>query len=162
MILSSNNSIAGNYGRRPLTDIHFYSKPKLAGPFYGDNAVQQLQEVCKIETNPEVPIVFTHNDFCPPNILLTPGPNPKVAAVIDWAQSGWYPAYWDYCKARYVGRPWGLQVLISDNVEIQGYKNFTRGVIQDEWWTKYLPKFLDPVDEEGVRHPWMYFAYCNF
>ena len=43
-----------------------------------------------------------HNDLLPPRIILSPGPNPEVAAIIDWAQAGWYPAYWEYYKARWV------------------------------------------------------------
>ena len=34
-----------------------------------------------------MPIVFTHDDhLVPPNILLSPPPDPKVAAIIDWAR----------------------------------------------------------------------------
>ncbi|KAJ5888301.1 phosphotransferase enzyme family protein [Penicillium taxi] len=74
--------------------------PELARPFQGANAVQQFQEACEIEINVEMSIMLTHDDIAPPNIILSSGPNPKVAAVIDWAQAGWYPAYWEYCKAR--------------------------------------------------------------
>jgi thiamine kinase-like enzyme len=43
----------------------------------------------------EKPIVFTHSDLHFSNILLTPG-SPKIAAIIDWQQSGYFPAYWEY------------------------------------------------------------------
>ena len=41
-------------------------------------------------------IVFTHNDFAPRNILVE---GSKVVAVLDWQRSGFYPEYWEYCKA---------------------------------------------------------------
>ncbi|KAI1196828.1 kinase-like protein [Nemania serpens] len=41
-------------------------------------------------------IVFTHNDFAPRNILVQ---GPKVVAILDWELAGYYPNYWEYCKA---------------------------------------------------------------
>ncbi|KAI0141778.1 kinase-like protein [Xylariaceae sp. FL1272] len=41
-------------------------------------------------------IVLTHNDFAPRNILVQ---GSKVVAVLDWEHAGWYPDYWEYCKA---------------------------------------------------------------
>ncbi|OTA68434.1 kinase-like protein [Hypoxylon sp. EC38] len=41
-------------------------------------------------------IVLTHNDFAPRNILVQ---GSKVVAIIDWELSGFYPEYWEYCKA---------------------------------------------------------------
>ena len=70
--------------------------------FQGENAIKQFHDACRIEIRDEIPIVFTHGDLLAPNTILTPGPNPKVAAIIDWGQAGWYPAYWEYCKARIV------------------------------------------------------------
>jgi len=48
----------------------------------------------------DTPVVFTHGDINPQNILISTGPNPQVVAVLDWSQAGWYPAYWEFCKAR--------------------------------------------------------------
>ncbi|ODM15357.1 hypothetical protein SI65_09298 [Aspergillus cristatus] len=84
---------------------------------------------CGIYIDNQDSIVFTHNDLIPPNILLTHGSNPKVAAIIDCGQSGWYPAYWGYCKARRVG-------LGMD------HPDFNRA-FQEEWWAKYMPLVLD-------------------
>jgi len=50
------------------------------------------------------PIVFTHSDLNPSNILITPrGVNlpVRVLAVIDWEQSGWMPSFWEYSKPKY-------------------------------------------------------------
>lgn len=48
-------------------------------------------------------IKFTHGDLHPSNILVSPeGTGPaRIVAIIDWHQSGWFPAYWEYCKAVY-------------------------------------------------------------
>lgn len=132
-------------GKQKLHDIFVAHRPKLEGPFFGTDAVQQFQEVCGIDIRGDVPVVFTHNDLCPPNILLSHGPNPRVVAVIDWAQSGWYPSYWEYCKARQVG--------LHD-------ENFDAARLE-EWHTKYLPLVIDPVDEEEYYHPWLFFMLCH-
>jgi thiamine kinase-like enzyme len=49
----------------------------------------------------DVPVFFTHADLTPSNIILSSsksGPQ-KIVAIIDWHQSGWYPAYWEACKS---------------------------------------------------------------
>lgn len=65
-----------------------------------------------------------------------------MAAVIDWGQSGWYPAYWEYCKARRVIVD---RTYLDDNT-------------QEEWRTTYLPLILDLVHDETYYHPWLYFV----
>ncbi|KAM5477064.1 hypothetical protein MauCBS54593_000335 [Microsporum audouinii] len=46
-------------------------------------------------------IKFTHGDLHRGNIIISPGTNPRILAVIDWTHAGWYPEYWEYCKALY-------------------------------------------------------------
>src|SRR3569833_495851 len=41
-------------------------------------------------------IVLTHGDFDPRNILVQ---GSKVVAILDWELAGFYPDYWEYCKA---------------------------------------------------------------
>ena len=41
---------------------------------------------------------FTHGDLIPRNIIIRNG---RVAALIDWGFSGWYPEYWEFTKAHY-------------------------------------------------------------
>ena len=132
----------GSLGKRPLNDIFLERHSDLNRPFQGANAVGQFQDACGIEIASESPIVFTHNDLLPPNIILTLGPNPRVAAIVDWNQSGWYPAYWEYCKARW----------------IKVNPTYFCDAFQEEWRGKYLPMILDPVDEETCYHPWLYFV----
>ncbi|OHE99946.1 phosphotransferase enzyme family protein [Colletotrichum orchidophilum] len=71
-------------GKQLLNDIFLAYRPDLRGPFVGLNAVQQFQDACGIEIDSEVPIVFTHDDLVLPNVILSLGRNPKVAAIIDW------------------------------------------------------------------------------
>lgn len=45
----------------------------------------------------------------------------KVVAIVDWEQGGWYPDYWEYCKARYRVSP-------------------------EEEWSDCIHAFLDPYE----------------
>ena len=46
----------------------------------------------------------------------------SIVAIIDWHQSGWYPDYWEHCKAEFTAEPGG------------------------EWETDYIPRFLEVPD----------------
>lgn len=76
------------------------------------------------------PPVFTHCDLNPFNIIVRNG---KIAAIIDWEMSGWYPSYWEYTSV------W--------------HGNKTR-----EIWQEWAPKFIDPCPEElemeRIRQRW--------
>ncbi|RSM14091.1 hypothetical protein CDV31_005553 [Fusarium ambrosium] len=135
----------GSVGKRPLNDIFVISQPERVGPFLGADAVQKFHDTCGINISDDTPIVFTHNDLCPPNILLSRGPNPKVVGILDWGQSGWYPSYWEYCKARRVG-------IVDDEFN---------PALQEEWHTSFLPEVIDTVDDESFYHPWLYFMLSN-
>ncbi|KAF2134432.1 phosphotransferase enzyme family protein [Dothidotthia symphoricarpi CBS 119687] len=47
------------------------------------------------------PIVFTHGDLRPANIIVSATSPARVVAIVDWEQAGWYPDYWEYCKASF-------------------------------------------------------------
>ncbi|KAH7092035.1 phosphotransferase enzyme family protein [Paraphoma chrysanthemicola] len=47
------------------------------------------------------PVVFTHGDLRPANIIVTATSPVRVVAIVDWEMAGWYPDYWEYCKARF-------------------------------------------------------------
>jgi aminoglycoside phosphotransferase (APT) family kinase protein len=68
-------------------------------------------------------VVFTHADLHPSNILVSESSPCRVIAWIDWAQSGWYPDYWEFCKAQFT----------IDSTS--------------EWRTQYLPTILKEPDE---------------
>ena len=51
-------------------------------------------------------IIFTHGDLHRSNILVSKfnkGPL-CIVAIIDWHQSGWYPAAWEFFKTRFTCR----------------------------------------------------------
>lgn len=68
------------------------------------------------------PITFTHADLHPSNIMVSANDPCRIVSIIDWHQSGWYPAYWEYCKAAFTAEPNG------------------------EWETEYIPRFLEIPD----------------
>jgi hypothetical protein len=73
----------------------------------------------------ETPVSFTHGNLHPANIVIsTKTAHPRVVAVLDWSQAGWYPAYWERFKAREAAGSDGNTVL--------------RG-----WEDTYLPHILD-------------------
>ncbi|KAK2024033.1 phosphotransferase enzyme family protein [Colletotrichum zoysiae] len=133
----SHDRFVGNLGKQPVNDVFLLDSLGLRGPFMG---------ACGIDIDGEALIVFTHNDLVAPNIMLLLRRNPKVAAIIDWGQSGWLSAYWEYCKAKWV--------------KLYPTHRFDEAA-QEEWHTKYLPNILDPVDDETHWYPWLYFALAN-
>ncbi|KAF5675301.1 phosphotransferase family [Fusarium denticulatum] len=50
-------------------------------------------------------IQFTHADLNPVNIMVSKDSPCHVLAILDWEQSGWYPAYWEFCKAELTIEP---------------------------------------------------------
>lgn len=54
------------------------------------------------------PPVFTHGDFQPKNIMIRDISSSSTqnyeVTIIDWATSGWYPTYWEYCSASWAFR----------------------------------------------------------
>ncbi|KAK7403968.1 hypothetical protein QQX98_010245 [Neonectria punicea] len=144
----------GHVGNQPLLDTVFTSSnsPK-AGPFqdvaefhdWFTSTIGPRENWGKIGRHPyrsllpdDVPVVFTHADLHPSNIIISPGPAPRVVAVVDWEQAGWYPAYWEYCKARWTSK--------MDQ--------------QEEWDERYLPMFVDRW-EDAVYDNWDYFVLCR-
>ncbi|KAF1956562.1 hypothetical protein CC80DRAFT_593305 [Byssothecium circinans] len=143
----------GHVGGQPLLDIIFTNSCSInAGPFssvskfhqWFTHALGPSRTVTDFEDRsphpyssflPEdAPIVFTHADLHPSNIILSNGPLPQIIAIIDWHQSGWYPAYWEYCKARWTSK------------------------IGGEWEEKYLPLLLDRYDFYDY---WDYFVLAR-
>ncbi|KAI5858267.1 phosphotransferase enzyme family protein [Durotheca rogersii] len=131
----------GHVNREPLGDIVFTNENRPpAGPF---QSVAEFHDWLSLQTGTgleahwpgkqpwEIPdpyrdglpdnaaVVFTHADLHPSNIIVSRCSPCKIAALIDWRQSGWYPEYWECCKAFYTA-------------EVRG-----------EWMEKYIPLFLD-------------------
>ncbi|KAH8666802.1 hypothetical protein BX600DRAFT_540005 [Xylariales sp. PMI_506] len=132
----------GNLGKGPLKDIFLRGYSGFAGPFKRADAVHKFHSACGIDINPEAPIKFTHVDLVPLKIILSPGLDTKVAAIVDWGQAGWYPEYWGYCK---------VQRLTLDP------KDFDEAS-QRDWSEKYLPLVMDPAELEMYYYPWLEFV----
>jgi hypothetical protein len=89
----------------------------------------------------DVPVVFTHGALHPRNIIISAGPNPSVMAILGWEQAGWYPAYWELCKARWeCSRRQGLE----------------------DWEAKYLPWILGAEGVGMEFRGWNVGALCQY
>ncbi|KIH91210.1 hypothetical protein SPBR_01904 [Sporothrix brasiliensis 5110] len=49
----------------------------------------------RLEKMPKHRVVLTHCDLAPRNIMVKDG---KITGLVDWADAGWYPEYWEYVK----------------------------------------------------------------
>lgn len=89
-----------------------------------------------------VPVVFTHGALHPRNVVVSNGSNPRVVAVIEWGQAGWYPGYWELCKARW---------------EVKTYKGG-----EDDWGARYLSEVLGADNFENEYQGWSGKALCQY
>ncbi|EPQ53484.1 kinase-like protein [Gloeophyllum trabeum ATCC 11539] len=136
----------GHVARQPILDT--FVDGRVAGPFPSVHALHEYIAFWPSPSDPypdgdpdrwrlpdDAPIVFTHGDLDKSNILVsTPtddGQRPRLLSIIDWYQSGWYPDYWEYCKAARLVRE------------------------DDEWATRYIPMFLDVYEDIGY---WDYYT----
>lgn len=89
----------------------------------------------------DVPIVFTHGGLHPRNIIVSMGPNPRLVSILGWEQAGWYPAYWELCKARW---------------ECSRY-----GTVGD-WESNYLPWILEVDEWRSEMGGWNAGPLCQY
>lgn len=47
-------------------------------------------------------ICFTHADLNPWNVFVDAASG-RITGIIDWENAGWYPEYWEFTKAFYIG-----------------------------------------------------------
>ncbi|KAK0670027.1 hypothetical protein QBC41DRAFT_364327 [Cercophora samala] len=94
-----------------------------------------------------VPIVFTHGALHPRNIIISMDQQnqPTVVSIIGWEQAGWYPAYWELCKARHeCSKPMEGNMSLGD------------------WESKYLPVIVN-LDGFGMEEQgWNGRALCQY
>ncbi|RDB28922.1 hypothetical protein Hypma_016123 [Hypsizygus marmoreus] len=150
------DQFVGHIGRQPLLDIIFVDHRKgPVGPLpsvqsfhdkfatlhYRDHYVRTSPDPYRIMLPDNAPIVFTHGDLHPRNIILSAsGAGPvRVLAIVDWQQSGWLPAYWEACKAFWT--TWGTP----------------SGTI---WAEKYLPRILEQMSV-AEHTGWEWFVLSN-
>jgi aminoglycoside phosphotransferase (APT) family kinase protein len=69
-------------------------------------------------------IVLTHGDLALRNIMAQ---GSVVTAILDWESAGWFPAHWEYCKARF------------------GSFDCTAAT-----WDPLMSKFIPPYDAESA------------
>lgn len=82
----------------PILDIKqfddfFFSGSKTASPLY-------IEFLRRLMPKDPVKCVFTHGDIRPANIMVDKDEDGiwKVAVIIDWEASGFYPEYWECVK----------------------------------------------------------------
>jgi len=132
--------LLGSITRGPLIDRVFYDRPK-TGPFntiddfynWLEWLPQRFLSSSQRYKDPylnlmpkDTTIKFTHADVHPTNIIVSTsafGP-PRVLALIDWGQSGWYPDYWEFFKMCYTTH-W-----------------------EEEWRKTWIPKMIEPQEHE--------------
>ncbi|KAF2220961.1 kinase-like domain-containing protein [Elsinoe ampelina] len=100
----------GSVHQGALTDALF-DRASAKGPFtheehFNDSLVQIYEEavpganmgylLAGALAEHRHPIVFTHGDLRPSNILIH---DQRIAGIVDWETSGFYPDYWEFVKA---------------------------------------------------------------
>ncbi|KAG5339237.1 hypothetical protein C0989_005056 [Termitomyces sp. Mn162] len=109
-----NSPLSGTMGGQPLNDRVFQRRVVETFPnadaFY--EYLTQMEPYMREIMDPEYPefslpyndpFVFTHADLALCNIMVTrrqPNVPLRIAAIIDWEQSGWLPLSWEPYKAR--------------------------------------------------------------
>ncbi|PBK71336.1 kinase-like protein [Armillaria solidipes] len=91
---------------------------------------EKFDEVVQASHRLVHPLVFTHNDFAPRNVMVKETPlGWEVAGIIDWECAGWLPSHWEYCKSL----NWNC---LNANC--------------GSWnWEGRIPKILEPFDLEA-------------
>lgn len=130
----------GSINRGALLDNVFEDKPH-AGPFlhvrdfhdwfsqlpqFWLPESQRVPDPYRSYLPDDAAIKFTHGDLHRGNILISPSGPPRVLAIVDWAHGGYYPDYWEYCKAAYTSS------------------------YEGEWLSQYVPKFLTVRSDEHM------------
>ncbi|ROT42204.1 phosphotransferase enzyme family protein [Sodiomyces alkalinus F11] len=92
---------------------------------------EEIPDPLRKELPDDSPVVFTHDDLHPSNIILSITQPRRIIALIDWRQSGWYPDYWEFCKAVFT---------------VPG---------DGEWATEYIPRFLE---EPNCLDTWEWYS----
>lgn len=136
-------------GGGPVRSPRLHEWDPVSGPFRDEEHLNfQLRHRKPLDTMPAIvkkvqarhhPLVFTHNDFFPRNIMIDEVTG-RVLAIIDWEGAGWFPAHWEYCISKNWGR-WKLW--------------------QREWMDEYVPKII-PVFEEEAEADRVLMYECGF
>lgn len=122
----------------PVQSHRLIQWESVCGPFRDEDHLNvQLRHLKPVEDFPEVvqrehakrhPLVFTHNDFFPRNIMIDSQLNGDVRAIVDWESAGWFPSHWEYC----ISTNWGIWQPR-----------------QQEWMEKYVAKIVPVFEDEA-------------
>lgn len=114
---------------RPITNVEQFQDFVFSGSTTASSLyIGLLRDLRPTATD----IVFTHGDVRPANIIVEQGEDGKwkVAALVDWEFSGFYPAYWESVK-------------MTNNMVPSSSNEFD--------WYRYLPKrFLEQYSVEWL------------
>ncbi|KAF4437113.1 phosphotransferase family protein [Fusarium austroafricanum] len=144
------NQPLGNINRGPLGDLVFTTTNlPPAGPFSSATELHDWMSEMRLSAakafRPDLdpadfpdpyremlpddsPVTFTHADLNPVNIMVSKESPYRVIAIIDWEQCGWYPAYWEFCKAEFSTE------------------------LNSDWQVEYLPRVLnEPESTDGFN-----------
>jgi len=132
---------SGNINQEALQDIIFETTQP-AGPFldvasfhdwFSTRAVKPAFSKLTADNGPwrsglldDIPITFTHADLHRSNIIMSYDSDgyPRITGIIDWHQSGWYPASWEFYKTRFTckgNEKWELDFILEFLQAYRGY-----------------------------------------
>ncbi|KAF8066784.1 hypothetical protein FPV67DRAFT_1417237 [Lyophyllum atratum] len=82
------------------------------------------------------PIRFTHGDLVPKNIMVD---GSTVTGVIDWANAGFYPEFWEYARMNdpnFMSPGWSniLQIVFPGEHRIQEIDAVAEIMTTIDWW----------------------------
>jgi len=138
---------SGSPNRGPIRDQMWWSgyKPPPTAPFLSvkafNDALFALAEFLPMFPDHEYyqafrssfsdtsSIRFTHTDLASSNIIIS-RTSTEVLGIIDWQESGWYPEYWEYLKAKHTAPPrWYdyVDIALQPYVrELEAFQNYDR------------------------------------
>lgn len=145
----------GSVNRGPVQDTYF-SPDYHQGPFFSAREFHDFTQFVAaywlpMEKRPPEPyrdmlpdtarICLTHGDLNLANILIVRSLDETrvtVSGIVDWEQAGWYPEYWEYCKAMIVG-PYGEKWREDGhvNIALQAYEQEFEAF--EEYWSWRCP-----------------------
>ncbi|KAI1774792.1 kinase-like protein [Hypoxylon cercidicola] len=130
----------GSVSRGPVQDLCFHGDRE-AGPFPSvrtfSDWIQLTALRLPMSQRPSDPyraflpdlcdICFTHGDLNLGNVMVSGDFGARrITAIIDWEQAGWYPEYWEYCKAL-IAEPYWHEWRAA------GWSDTFMKIYQDEW-----------------------------
>ncbi|KAI0101682.1 kinase-like domain-containing protein [Nemania sp. FL0031] len=124
---------------KTIQEFHFWLRhdfklENYRGPA-GDEDWHAAADMIRLQDGPWPPPKFTHGDLNPFNIIIRDG---KIAGIIDWEFSGWYPDYWEYTSIWFGSRASTVwQGLIDRFVDPPDPEVFKMEELRNRWWGEF-------------------------